>query len=112
MAAEPPLHGVLVLEVGAFMAAPFATMQLADLGARVIKVEPPDGGDQTRASGPFVGGESSPFLRLNRNKESVVLDLKADEDRDAFLRMVDRADVSWRTSGPERWAGSGWTTRR
>jgi crotonobetainyl-CoA:carnitine CoA-transferase CaiB-like acyl-CoA transferase len=93
MAAEPPLHGVLVLEVGAFMAGPFATMQLADLGARVIKVEPPDGGDQTRASGPFTGGESSPFLRLNRNKESVVLDLKDDEDRSVFLRMVDRADV-------------------
>lgn len=93
MTQEPPLSGILVLEVGAFMAAPFATMQLADLGARVIKVEPPDGGDQTRASGPFVDGESSPFLRLNRNKESVVLDLKQARDHDAFLRMADRADV-------------------
>src|SRR5690606_19106709 len=64
-----PLEGVLVVEVGVFMAAPFATMQLADLGARVVKVEPVDG-DPVRRSGPFVDGEGSVFLRLNRNKES------------------------------------------
>lgn len=93
MTTVPPLHGVLVIEVGAFMAAPFATMQLADLGARVVKIEPPGGGDPTRSAGPFLDGESSPFLRLNRNKESVVLDLKSDQDRAAFLALVDRADV-------------------
>ncbi|MEQ3554369.1 CoA transferase [Pseudonocardia nematodicida] len=93
MTAAAPLAGVLVLEVGAFMAAPFATMQLADLGARVVKVEPPGSGDPTRAAGPFLDGESSPFLRMNRNKESVVLDLKSTPDRDAFLALVDRADV-------------------
>jgi crotonobetainyl-CoA:carnitine CoA-transferase CaiB-like acyl-CoA transferase len=65
-----PLEGVTVLEVGAFMAAPFATMQLADLGARVLKIENPIGGDPVRATGPFLDGESSPFVRLNRNKES------------------------------------------
>ncbi|ANY08563.1 CaiB/BaiF CoA transferase family protein [Pseudonocardia sp. HH130630-07] len=93
MSTAPPLQGVLVLEVGAFMAAPFATMQLADLGARVVKVEPPGIGDPTRSAGPFTGGESSPFLRMNRNKESVVLDLKDDAGRAAFLALVDRADV-------------------
>jgi crotonobetainyl-CoA:carnitine CoA-transferase CaiB-like acyl-CoA transferase len=89
----PPLTGVTVLEVGAFMAAPYATMQLADLGARVIKVENPDGGDPVRATGPFIHGESSPFVRLNRNKESVTLDLKAERDNAAFLELVRAADV-------------------
>jgi crotonobetainyl-CoA:carnitine CoA-transferase CaiB-like acyl-CoA transferase len=68
-------------------------MQLADLGARVIKVENPDGGDPVRVSGPFIDGESSPFLRLNRNKESVALDLKAERDKAAFLELVRLADV-------------------
>jgi formyl-CoA transferase len=90
---NPPLTGVTVLEVGAFMAAPYATMQLADLGARVIKVENPDGGDPVRASGPFIGGESSPFVRLNRNKESVTLDLKAEGDNAAFRELVCASDV-------------------
>ena len=93
-----PLSGLTVLEVGVFMAAPFATMQLSDLGARVIKIENPAAPDPTRASGPFVAGShgdrhSSPFARLNRNKESVALDLKSDAGRDAFLRLVDRADA-------------------
>src|ERR1700687_6029702 len=90
---NPPLTGVTVLEVGAFMAAPYATMQLADLGARVIKVENPDGGDPVRATGPFIHGESSPFVRLNRNKESVTLDLKAERDNAAFRELVRAADV-------------------
>ncbi|QVQ52358.1 CoA transferase [Spiractinospora alimapuensis] len=88
-----PLAGITVVEVGAFMAAPFATMQLADLGARVIKIENPEGGDPTRQTGPFLAGESSPFLRLNRNKESVALDLKSAEGKEAFLRLVDTCDV-------------------
>jgi formyl-CoA transferase len=87
------LAGVTVLEVGAFIAAPYATMQLADLGARVIKVENPNGGDPVRASGPFIDGESSPFVRLNRNKESVTLDLKAERDNAAFRELVRAADV-------------------
>jgi crotonobetainyl-CoA:carnitine CoA-transferase CaiB-like acyl-CoA transferase len=88
-----PLDGVTVLEVGAFMAAPFATMQLADLGARVLKVENPTAGDPVRATGPFLDGESSPFVRLNRNKDSVALDLKSPEGKEAFLRLAARADV-------------------
>src|SRR3954447_26167069 len=87
------LAGVTVLEVGAFMAAPFATMQLADLGARVLKIENPTGGDPLRAAGPFLEGESSPFVRLNRNKESVAVGLKAAEGKAAFLRLAERADV-------------------
>ncbi|MCM1013075.1 MULTISPECIES: CoA transferase [unclassified Brevibacterium] len=87
------LAGVTVLELGVFMAGPFATMQLADLGARVIKIENPDGGDQTRSTGPYVGGESVPNMLLNRNKESITLDLKDPVGREAFMRLVDRADV-------------------
>ena len=86
------LDGVRVIEVGVFMAAPFATLQLADLGADVIKVESPDG-EPVRASGPFVGGESSAFIRLNRSKRSVVLDLKTPEGKRAFLRIAASADV-------------------
>ena len=85
--------GVRVLEVGVFMAAPYASMQLADLGARVIKVEDPRSGDPVRASGPFLAGESSPYLRLNRNKESVALDLKSAAGKQAFLALVETADV-------------------
>ncbi len=87
------LAGVRVLEVGVFMAAPFAAMQLADLGADVVKVETPDGGEPVRSTGPFVAGESSPFLRLNRGKRSVALDLKSHDGKAAFLALVDHADV-------------------
>jgi len=88
-----PLEGIRVVEVGNFMAAPFCAMQLADLGADVVKVENPDGGDLTRLSGPFVDGESSPFVRLNRNKRSLALDLKSARGKDVFRRLVSKADV-------------------
>lgn len=93
-----PLTGLTVLEIGVFMAAPFATMQLADLGARVIKIENPAAPDPTRGTGPMVDGprgdrHSSPFARLNRNKESVALDLKSDAGRAALRRLVARADA-------------------
>ena len=90
----PPaaLDGVSVIEVGVFIAAPFATLQLADLGADVVKVENLDG-EPVRASGPFVNGESSTFLRLNRSKRSVALDLKSPEGKRAFLRLAAKADV-------------------
>ena len=92
MTAPGALEGIRVLEVGVFMAAPFAALQLADLGADVIKVESPEG-EPVRASGPFVHGESSTFLRLNRSKRSVVLDLKSPAGREAFLRIAAGADV-------------------
>ncbi len=88
-----PLTGVRVLEVGQFMAAPFCTMQLADLGADVVKVESPRGGDSVRGTGPFVGGESSPFLRLNRNKRSLALDLKRARGAEVLWRLVENADI-------------------
>jgi crotonobetainyl-CoA:carnitine CoA-transferase CaiB-like acyl-CoA transferase len=75
------------------MAGPFCGMQLADLGAEVIKIEQPDGGDQVRLTGPFILGESSPFVRLNRNKRSLVLDLKSAAGKVIFMQLVETADV-------------------
>lgn len=75
------------------MAAPFATMQLADLGADVVKVENPEGGDPVRATGPFLGAESSPFVRLNRNKRSVAVDLKSRPGKEILRRLVSGADI-------------------
>lgn len=88
-----PLAGIRVLEVGNYMAGPFCGMQLADLGAEVIKVEQPEGGDQVRSTGPFLEGESSTFVRLNRNKRSLALDLKSPEGKEVFTRLVRSADV-------------------
>ncbi len=88
-----PLVGVRVLEVGNYMAGPFCAMQLADLGAEVIKVENPDGGDQVRLAAPLLDGEGSAFVRLNRNKRSLALDLKAPEGKEVFCKLVTTADV-------------------
>jgi formyl-CoA transferase len=88
-----PLAGIRILEIGAFMAAPFGTMQLADLGADVIKVENPDGGDPVRLIGPHVAGQSSPFARLNRNKRSIALDLKAEQGKRALRQVLKTVDV-------------------
>ena len=90
---EAPLSGVRVLEVGNYMAAPFCTMQLADLGAEVIKLENPAGGDSVRHVAPLVHGEGSAFLRLNRNKRSVAVDLKAAEGKEIFRKLAATADV-------------------
>ena len=91
-----PLAGVRVLEVGNYMAGPFCAMQLADLGADVVKVESPAaGGDEVRRTGPFLGpqGESSNFVRLNRNKRSLALDLKTPAGKELFRELARRADV-------------------
>lgn len=88
-----PLEGVRVIELGNYMAAPFCAMQLADLGAEVIKVENPSGGDEVRQAAPFLGDESSAFLRLNRNKRSLALDLKPAAGRAVFQRLAESADV-------------------
>jgi formyl-CoA transferase len=90
---DPALKGIRVLEVGNFMAAPFCALQLADLGADVIKVENPDGGDQVRTTGPFLEGESSSFVRLNRNKRSLALDLKSVQGKEIFRQLAGKADV-------------------
>jgi crotonobetainyl-CoA:carnitine CoA-transferase CaiB-like acyl-CoA transferase len=94
---EGPLSDVLVLDLTRALAGPHAAMMLGDMGARVIKVESPSG-DDTRGWGPpFVGPddarESTYFLSANRNKESLVLDLKDDGDKDVLARLVERADV-------------------
>jgi crotonobetainyl-CoA:carnitine CoA-transferase CaiB-like acyl-CoA transferase len=92
-AGPPPLSGVTVVEIGNFLAAPFAAMQLADLGAQVIKVESPHGGDTVRGVGPFLAGQSSSFIRINRNKQSVALDLRTAGGLAAARTLIDRADV-------------------
>jgi formyl-CoA transferase len=91
--AEPALKGIRVLEIGNFMAAPFCALQLADLGADVIKIENPDGGDQVRTTAPFLDGESSSFVRLNRNKRSLALDLKSPEGKEIFRQLARSSDV-------------------
>ena len=93
-----PLSDVLVVDLSRALAGPHAAMMLGDLGARVIKVEAPGRGDETRGWGPpFVGEpgarESTYFLSTNRNKESITLDLKDTADRELLLGLVDRADV-------------------
>ncbi len=87
------LQGTLVLDLTWILSGPFCTMTLADMGARVIKVERPNGGDMARGNGPFIHGESSYFLSVNRGKESITLDLASPEGKKLFLRLVDRADV-------------------
>ncbi|GIH14167.1 CaiB/BaiF CoA transferase family protein [Rugosimonospora africana] len=90
---DRPLDGVTVVSVEQAVAAPFATRQLADLGARVIKVEREGGGDFARDYDDVVGGLSSHFVWLNRSKESIALDLKTERGREALRRLVARADV-------------------
>ena len=89
----PPLHGITVVSIEQAVAAPFATRQLADLGARVIKIERPDGGDFARSYDQTVNGLSSYFVWLNRSKESLTLDLKHPDAHDVLSRLLERADV-------------------
>jgi crotonobetainyl-CoA:carnitine CoA-transferase CaiB-like acyl-CoA transferase len=90
---EKPLAGVRVLDLTQFLAGPFCTMLLADLGADVVKVEPPTGDSLRNAMRVRPDEESLSFLTLNRNKRGVVLNLQAEEGRELFLRLVDTADV-------------------
>jgi crotonobetainyl-CoA:carnitine CoA-transferase CaiB-like acyl-CoA transferase len=89
-----PLQGITVVDLTRVLSGPYCTMMLADMGARVIKVEQPGKGDDTRGWGPpFVNGESSYFLSINRNKESITLDFKTDEGRAILDSLIARADV-------------------
>ncbi|HWU21427.1 MAG TPA: CoA transferase [Nocardioides sp.] len=108
---QGPLSGLVVVDLSRALAGPHATMMLGDLGARIIKVEAPGRGDDTRGWGPpFVQPEdgvreSTYFLSANRNKESIALDLKDEADRDVLLGLIEKADVlveNFRTGVLER----------
>ena len=96
MSSEPtlPLEGIVVLDCTQVMAGPFCTLLLADMGADVIKVERPDGGDEIRKMGPpFVNDASAAHLAINRNKRSLALDLRGEEGQGVFKRLLEGADV-------------------
>jgi len=89
-----PLSGLTIVDLTRVLSGPYCTMLLADMGARVVKVEQPGRGDDTRAWGPpFLAGESAYFLSINRNKESLTLDLKHEASRGLLDRLLARADV-------------------
>ncbi|NQW50184.1 MAG: CoA transferase [Rhodospirillales bacterium] len=107
-----PLSGILVVDLSRILAGPYCTLLMAEMGARVIKVEPPKGGDDARAYGPFVNGKSTYFASVNRGKESIALDLKADGDRKIFEKLLEKADVvveNFRPGTMEK-LGYGWET--
>ncbi len=90
---RPPLSGVRVIDMTRVLAGPFCTMSLGDMGAEVIKVEEPGKGDDTRGWPPFVHGEATYFLSVNRNKKSLTLDLKAPDGQEILRRLLAAADV-------------------
>jgi CoA:oxalate CoA-transferase len=105
-----PLSGITVVDLTRVLAGPYCTMVLVDLGARVVKVEPPGAGDDARGFGPFLKGKSAYFMSLNRGKESIALDLKRDADRAIFDRLLAKADVlveNYRPGTMEK-LGYGW----
>lgn len=88
-----PLEGIRVLELANYMAGPYCGMLLADMGAEVIKIENPNGGDFSRGSSPFLEGESVGFMAINRGKKSLTLDLKSERGKSIFLDLIKSADV-------------------
>lgn len=107
-----PLSGITVIDLSRILAGPYCTFLMAEMGARVIKVEPPKGGDDARAYGPFVNGKSTYFASINRGKESIALDLKNDEHRAIFEKLLEKADVvveNFRPGTMEK-LGYGWET--
>lgn len=88
-----PLAGITVVDVSRILAGPYCTLLMAELGARVIKVEAPETGDDARQFGPFVNGKSAYFQSINRGKESIALNLKQDADKVIFDKLLGTADV-------------------
>jgi crotonobetainyl-CoA:carnitine CoA-transferase CaiB-like acyl-CoA transferase len=88
-----PLDGIKVIDLTRVLAGPFATQSLGDLGAEILKIEPPGRGDETRHFPPFLGGESHYFLGVNRNKKSLVIDLQREEGKEILRRLVATADI-------------------
>ena len=93
MAQRGPLSGITIIDLSRILAGPYCTLLLAELGARVIKVEPPPQGDDARQYGPFKNGKSAYFVSVNRGKESIALDLKSPAGREIFERLLDKADA-------------------
>ncbi len=107
-----PLSGIVVVDLSRILAGPYCTLLMAEMGARVIKVEPPKGGDDARAYGPFIKGKSTYFASVNRGKESIALDLKSDADKKIFEKLLEKADVlveNFRPGTMEK-LGYGWET--
>lgn len=107
-----PLSGVVVVDLSRILAGPYCTLLMAEMGAEVIKVETPGGGDDARAYGPFTKGKSTYFMSINRGKRSIALDLKAEDDRKIFEKLLERADViveNFRPGTMEK-LGYGWET--
>jgi CoA:oxalate CoA-transferase len=110
MAVAGPLTGITIVDLTRVLAGPYCTLVLSDLGARVIKVEDPNGGDLARHIGPWFNGKSGYLLSVNRGKESIALDLKREQDRTLFHALLARADVlveNYRPGVMER-LGLGW----
>ena len=93
MADRGPLSGITIIDLSRILAGPYCTLLLAELGARVIKIEPPRQGDDARQYGPFKNGKSAYFVSVNRGKESIALDLKSPNGREIFERLLDKADA-------------------
>ena len=107
---DGPLKGLLVLDLTRVLVGPYCTMVLSDLGARVIKVEAPGIGDDSRKFGPFIEEQSAYFMSLNRGKESIALNLKNEDDKKIFEKILAKADILVENFKPgtlERW-GYGW----
>ena len=105
-----PLSGLLVLDLTRVLVGPYCTMILSDLGARVIKVEAPEVGDDSRNFGPFIEDQSAYFMSLNRNKESIALNLKNEKDKKIFEKILPKADILIENFKPgtlSKW-GYGW----
>lgn len=88
-----PLKGIKVIDLTRILSGPYCTMTLADLGAEVIKIESPSGDDTRQWGPPFVKGKSAYFLSVNRNKKSIVLNLKKEKGKEAFFKLIEDADV-------------------
>ena len=107
---DGPLKNILVLDLTRVLVGPYCTMILSDLGARVIKIEAPEVGDDSRKFGPFVKDNSAYFMSLNRGKESIALNLKDTNDKKIFLNILKKADVLVENFKPgtlDKW-GFGW----
>ncbi|WP_415304474.1 CaiB/BaiF CoA transferase family protein [Candidatus Pelagibacter sp. Uisw_090] len=107
---DGPLNNLLVLDLTRVLVGPYCTMMLSDLGARVIKVEAPDVGDDSRKFGPFIEDYSAYFMSLNRGKESIALNLKNENDKKIFNKILAKADILVENFKPgtlEKW-GYGW----